>query len=47
MNQAKTIGWTGRGEPVEDPALIRKTMQELLQQAAEFPIKVEGAQTLP
>ena len=47
MNQPKTSGWTGRGEPVEDPALIRQTMQDLLLQEVEFSIKVEGAQTLP
>ena len=47
MNQVRPTGGAGRGEPVEDPAAIRQAMQDLLQQQAEFPIKVEGAQTLP
>jgi len=47
MNQGKTPGWTGRGAPVEDPALIRQAMQDLLQQELEFPVKVEGTHTLP
>jgi hypothetical protein len=47
MNQAKTIGWTGRGEPVDEPSLIHQTMLDLLQLETEFSIKVEGAQTLP
>ena len=47
MNQGKTAGWSGRGEPVQDPALIRQTLQDLLQQEVEFSIKVEGTHTLP
>jgi PilZ domain len=47
MNQGKTTGWSGRGAPVEDPAFIRQTVQELFQQETEFSIKVEGTQTLP
>jgi len=47
MNQPKTVPWAGRGEPVADPAFIRQTLQDLLLQEVEFPIKVEGAQTLP
>ena len=47
MNQGKTTGWTGRGAPVEDPAFIRQTMQDLFKQEMEFSIKVEGTHTLP
>jgi hypothetical protein len=47
MNQAKPVGGTGRGEPIQDSVLIREAMQGLQQQGVEFPIKVEGAQTLP
>lgn len=47
MNQVKPSGWTGRGTPVEDPVQIRQAMQELFQQELEFPLKVEGAHTLP
>jgi hypothetical protein len=47
MNQGKTTGWTGRGAPMEDPAFIRQTMQDLFQQEVEFSIKVEGTHTLP
>lgn len=47
MNQGKTPGWTGRGAPVEAPAFIRQTMQDLFQQEIEFSIKVEGTHTLP
>ena len=47
MNQGKITGWTGRGAPVEDPAFIRQTMQDLFHQEMEFSIKVEGTQTLP
>ncbi|MDR3684889.1 MAG: PilZ domain-containing protein [Geothrix sp.] len=47
MNQGKITGLTGRGTPVEDPAFIRQTMQDLFQQEMEFSIKVEGTHTLP
>ncbi len=47
MNQVKPSGWTGRGAPIEDPVQILQSMQELLQQELEFPLKVEGSHTLP
>lgn len=47
MNQVKPSGWSGRGAPVEDPVQILQTMQELLLQELEFPLKVEGTHTLP
>lgn len=47
MNLVKPSGGGGRGAPIEDPALIRKAMADLKQAEVEFPIKVEGAHTLP
>ncbi len=47
MNQAKTPVVGGRGTPVDDPVLIRRVLKELRLSEAEFPIRVEGAHTLP
>lgn len=47
MELGNVSSWTGRGTPLEDPALIRQAMQDLLAQETEFPIKVEGTHTLP
>jgi len=47
MNLGKPSGGAGRGEPLEDPALIRQAMQDLFRQESEFPVKVEGTHTLP
>lgn len=47
MDLGNVSNWTGRGTPLEDPALIRQAMQDLLSQEIEFPIKVEGTHTLP
>lgn len=47
MNQEKPGGGMGRGAPVEDPVLIRQAMRDLLERELEFPVKVEGAHTLP
>jgi len=47
MDLGNVSNWTGRGTPLEDPALIRQAMQDLLSQETEFPIKVEGTHTLP
>lgn len=47
MDLGNVSNWTGRGTPLEDPALIRQSMQDLLSQQTEFPIKVEGTHTLP
>lgn len=47
MNLGKSSGGGGREAPIEDPAQILRAMAGLLQAEAEFPIKVEGAHTLP
>lgn len=36
-----------RGEPIQDPVVIRDALQALLESEGEFPIKVEGTSTLP
>jgi hypothetical protein len=47
MNLEWTFGGSGRGAPIEDPALIRQILLELHRLEVEFPIKVQGAHTLP
>ncbi len=47
MNQAKSSGGDGRAAPIQDAARIRQTMVELYRDELEFPVKVEGALTLP
>ncbi len=47
MNLGRLSGGAGKNEPVVDPAQIRRAMAGLQRDEAEFPIKVEGAHTLP
>jgi hypothetical protein len=47
MSQGKASGEDGRDAPIENPAHIRRAMLELHRDEIEFPVKVEGAQTLP
>ena len=47
MSQEKSTYGTGRGAPVEDVAQIRQAMLDLFRMEAEFPIRVEGAHSLP
>lgn len=47
MNLGKAVGEGGRGAPIEDPAKIRHAMDVLQQGGTEFPIRVQGAHTLP
>lgn len=47
MNPGKSSGGPKREATVEDPAQIRLALATLQETDAEFPIKVEGAHTLP
>lgn len=47
MNLGKPSEGSKRGSAVEDPVRIRQAMAVLQQAEVEFPIKVEGAHTLP
>ena len=47
MNEGKSSGGDGRDAPIQDPAKIRRAMSELHRDEIEFPVKVEGALTLP
>ncbi len=47
MNQSRSSGGDGRDALIEDPAEIRQVLAQLHRDEIEFPIKVEGAQTLP
>ncbi len=47
MSQGRPTGGSGRGAAEEDPAEIRRALLDLLKSEAEFPIRVEGAHTLP
>jgi hypothetical protein len=47
MNQSRSSGGDGRDALIEDPAEIRQVLAQLHRDELEFPIKVEGAQTLP
>ena len=47
MNQSRSSGGDGRDALIEDPAEIRLVLAQLHRDEIEFPVKVEGAQTLP
>lgn len=47
MSIGRSSGGDGAEPPIEDPSQIRRAMAVLHREETEFPIKVEGAQTLP
>ncbi len=47
MNRSRNEKSAGNDNPLEDPAFIEDAMRGLFESEAEFPIKVDGASTLP
>ncbi|MDP2875738.1 MAG: hypothetical protein Q8O00_06100, partial [Holophaga sp.] len=47
MNRTRNEKSAGKDNPLEDPAFIQAAMHWLFESESEFPIKVEGASTLP